>query len=178
MRADVPRRLPAAARASRWHRSTWGCSWYNRPTASTPQAIATAVCLPADRETTRHVQHGCMKAPFLVGLAPVMGGSGTKPASRPWIRRLASGLVDVAARTRASLHLCWPGRAGFFRPRPSSASRLGRALRIATSRAGYDADRRSIIQPAPQALRVAKWCTLRPKAKRPAALGAPTGRDN
>lgn len=28
-------------------RSTWGCSWYN-PTANTPQAIATAVCLPAE----------------------------------------------------------------------------------------------------------------------------------
>jgi hypothetical protein len=26
--------------------STWGCSWYN-PTGNTPQAIATAVCLPA-----------------------------------------------------------------------------------------------------------------------------------
>ena len=27
--------------------STWGCSWYN-PTGNTPQAIATAVCLPAE----------------------------------------------------------------------------------------------------------------------------------
>jgi hypothetical protein len=27
--------------------STWGCSWYN-PTGDTPQAIATAVCLPAE----------------------------------------------------------------------------------------------------------------------------------
>jgi hypothetical protein len=27
--------------------STWGCSWYN-PTGNTPQAIATAVCLPTE----------------------------------------------------------------------------------------------------------------------------------
>lgn len=27
--------------------STWGCSWYN-PTGNTPQAITTAVCLPAE----------------------------------------------------------------------------------------------------------------------------------
>ena len=27
--------------------ATWGCSWYN-PTGNTPQAIATAVCLPAE----------------------------------------------------------------------------------------------------------------------------------
>jgi hypothetical protein len=26
---------------------TWGCSWYN-PTGNTPQAIATAVCLPVE----------------------------------------------------------------------------------------------------------------------------------
>jgi hypothetical protein len=39
--------FPPTAEYPDGDQSTWGCSWYN-PTGNTPQAIATAMCLPAE----------------------------------------------------------------------------------------------------------------------------------